>query len=142
MTTRTVSSAASASSTTTADTSDPSAILKTITPISDCPSWGGSYKTLMDPLITFTISCTTDFLGDDMLGVYVYTMEACMEACASYNSHEDTHSTSCGAVSYDTTMEQNMGNCFLKENGQNITERTKKTTISARLDQGDIILSR
>ena len=66
---------ASASSITTADVSDSSYILNTITSISDCPSLGDSYEALTDSDTPFTINCTTDFPGDDMLDVYVYTME-------------------------------------------------------------------
>ncbi|KAL8720403.1 MAG: hypothetical protein Q9225_002723 [Loekoesia sp. 1 TL-2023] len=82
---------------------------------------------------TFTVHCATDYPGSDVLGIWTFTFADCIEACASWNKHQN--SPQCYAVTYDIgdrfTEERGEGNCFLKESGS-ITAEEKNVTSSAQ----------
>ncbi|KAL9586587.1 MAG: hypothetical protein Q9203_003805 [Teloschistes exilis] len=83
---------------------------------------------------TFSTHCHTWFQGHNLLGVYVYTFEACMDACASFNSYGYMHNASrCHSVTYDAAKEDaGRGNCWLKAL-PNIAATSKDATDSAAL---------
>lgn len=66
----------------------------------------------------FSISCTTDYPGGDMIGIKVYSFVDCIEACSSYNTHVDDPrlNSTCLGVSYDPAfgLAGAVLNCFLK----------------------------
>ena len=87
------------------------------TPSSDCNKLAKTYSALSNGNQTFNIECETEHYSDDLVGIYVYTFEACIEACAQYNAHIDTHPNStCFAVTFNLgqTFDGSAGNCWLK----------------------------
>ncbi len=71
----------------------------------------------------FTSRCGTDYAGQDLLGLYMYSFDDCIEACANWNEQAAGRNASCRAISYDTTMSLPVGNCFLKPAGVDARER-------------------
>lgn len=105
-----------------------------LVPTSSCSTFNTSYTSAVNSA-TFTPRCRTWYRGNDLLGVYVYTFEACMDACASFNSYDYIHNASrCYSVTYDA-VKQNTGNgnCWLKSR-PNITAIAKNATDSAVLE--------
>lgn len=100
-------------------------------PTSDCKSLRSPYTAQVSHA-QFDLSCETDYYDNDILAVYVYRFETCIEACADMNQrHQDTP---CAGVSYDTAVLE--GNCFLKASGSRQVASTKNTISSARLKLG------
>ncbi|KAL8671953.1 MAG: hypothetical protein Q9168_003579 [Polycauliona sp. 1 TL-2023] len=107
--------------------------LSDIEPTSNCSDIGdkSTYVSALTQM-PFTVHCETDYTGSDILGVWIFTFADCMEACASWNSHQN--SPRCYAVSYDVSglfaEERGSGNCFLK-GARNIPAHSKNVTSSA-----------
>ncbi|KAI4229834.1 MAG: hypothetical protein L6R40_008044 [Gallowayella cf. fulva] len=115
-------------------TSQP-AKLSDIQPTTNCTDIGDNKKYISSyTQMPFTVHCETDYPGSDMLGIWAFTFADCIEACASWNGHQN--SPRCYSVSYDYsnvdafTEENGMGNCFLKDNG-NVEPRFRNVTSSA-----------
>ena len=67
----------------------------------------------------FNLDCKTDYPNSNLVGIFVYTFEDCIEACASYNLRQTLHPNStCWAVGYrvDFLYREPGGGgiCFLK----------------------------
>lgn len=100
---------------------------------SSCSKSKNTYTSAVNST-TFSTHCHTWFQGYNLLGVYVYTFEACIDACASFNSYIYMHNTSrCYSVTYDAAKEDSgRGNCWLKA-VPNIVATPKDATDSAVL---------
>lgn len=103
-------------------------------PTSSCSTFNSSYTSAVNSA-TFTLWCGTWYRGNDLLGVYVYTFEACMDACASFNSYDYMHNaTRCYSVTYDAVKKNTgNGNCWLKAR-PNLTATMRNVTDSAVLE--------
>lgn len=122
------------SSPTSTSTSSPS--ITSLQPTTNCSAMGtGSTYVSAWTKTPFTVHCNTDYPGSDILGIWMFTFADCIEACASWNYHQD--SPQCYAVSYDYsnegefTEQGGMGNCFLKGSG-NVVANVKNVTSSAQ----------
>ena len=105
----------------------------TLVPTTSCTGLNATYTSTINTA-EFTAQCGTWFQGNNLLGVYVHTFEACMDACASYNSYDYMHNSSrCYSVTYDAEKENSgKGNCWLKAR-QNLPPTARKATDSAVL---------
>lgn len=76
----------------------------TATPSSNCTVLTVPYTTLNS---SFELYCGDNFAYNDLMSVFIYTFEDCMNACVSYNRNgadEGTHNgSSCAGVSYSYT---------------------------------------
>ena len=108
--------------------------LPPLVPTSSCSTLNTSYTSAVNSA-TFVPRCGTWYRGNDLLGVYVYTFEACMDACASFNSYDYIHNASrCYSVTYDAVKKNTgNGNCWLKAR-PNIIATTRNLTDSAVLE--------
>ena len=82
----------------------------------DCPSLDMRvYTTLLGAV--FTIQCGLDIYGGDIVGIIVYSLYDCINACSSMNSFNETE---CKAVTFSSIMANavnvNHANCWLKDN--------------------------
>ncbi|KAL8793009.1 MAG: hypothetical protein Q9195_004413 [Heterodermia aff. obscurata] len=105
-----------------------------LVPSSSCSSLGPTYTSTVNDT-KFTTQCETWYQGSDILGVYVHTFGACMDACASFNEYEYMHNGSrCYSVTYDATNENTgKGNCWLKAI-PNIVATARNDTDSAVIE--------
>ncbi|MCJ1279695.1 hypothetical protein MMC21_007519 [Puttea exsequens] len=97
----------------------------TATPSSNCSNISNPYTTLNS---SFNLYCGSDFAFNDLMSIFVYTFEDCMNACVSYNLnnvYEKTHLHSeCGGVSFSPVQTRDPevnflnGNCWLKNSTQ------------------------
>ena len=128
----------SSNTSTVTNTTTPS--IHDIKPTSEC-------KSLISPFTsatgsTYTLECgidlqeTVDFGVGDLVGVYVYTLTDCINACAIYNDDRITANkgnSTCYAVSFDFALPADEGNCWLKGH-QKIPFHSNETVDSAILE--------
>ncbi|KAK3170721.1 hypothetical protein OEA41_002803 [Lepraria neglecta] len=101
----------------------------------DCSALSSLYTAFND--VQFDLLCKTDYPSYDLMAVYVFQFEDCINACVSYNKGTGHPNSTCLSVSYDTaiprgdTNVQN-GNCFLKSI-TGIPATAKDTSSSATL---------
>ena len=105
-----------------------------LVPTSSCSSLSAPYTSSINSA-RFAPHCRTWYRGNNLLGVYVYTFEACMDVCASYNSYDYMHNSSrCYSVTYDAVKTNTGdGNCWLKAR-PNIIASARDVTDSAVLE--------
>ena len=131
--------------------SPPSSITSTVTstttpsihdikPTSECKSLISPFTSVAGS--TYTLECGIDLLeavyfdANDLVGVYVYTLTDCINACAFYNNKGMTgnHGNStCYAVSFNFALPEHEGNCWLKGH-QKIPFQSNETVDSAILE--------
>ena len=128
-----IPSAGSANLSSTASPACPSPSNTTTVATDNCHNMGTRYESQYSNA-NFTVECGLDYAGNDMMGVYVYTFEDCIESCASYNARIISQSQlKCARVSYDKTFEHSLkvGNCFWKASGLTQIGSSKSVTSSA-----------
>lgn len=88
----------------------------TASPTDDCTQLSPTFVSSLSAKAEFNLSCNTAFHDYNILGVFVYRFEDCMEACASYN-HFQSSNTTCHGATFDLRRPQQggKGNCFLKD---------------------------
>ena len=111
-----------------------------IKPTSECRSLISPFTSATGS--TYTLACgidlqeTEDFGERDLVGVYVYTLTDCINACAIYNDDQSTANkgnTTCYAVSFNFALPAAEGNCWLKGH-QKIPFHSNETVDSAILE--------
>lgn len=109
-------------------------VASSLVPTSSCSRLSSSYTSPSNDT-KFTAQCETWYQGNNILGVYVYTFEACMDACASFNVYNYMHNGSrCYSVTYDAAKENSgRGNCWLKAM-PNIAATARNATDSAVIE--------
>ena len=93
----------------------PVANLTTSSPTDDCTKLFPTYVSSLSKVGSTTLR-NTAFHNYNILGVFAYRFEDCMEACASFN-HFQSSNTTCYGVTFDMRRPQQggKGNCFLKD---------------------------
>ncbi|KAK5272405.1 hypothetical protein LTR99_001797 [Exophiala xenobiotica] len=65
---------------------------------------------------SYTLSCNTNYGGNDIMSFIAYTLDTCINACSNMNSIAGT--TTCHGIMFNANMEkiysEDMGNCWLK----------------------------
>ena len=112
--------------------SDPLANSKTSSPTNDCTQLSSTYVSAMCTA-QFNVLCNAAFYKFDILGVFVYRFEDCMEVCASFSQFQSSNATRYG-VTFDMNGPQQggEGNCFL-ENTRDIDSTATTGVSSAEL---------
>ena len=92
-------------------------------PTDDCTKLPSTYISSIDNQTSFHVSCNTSYRNHNILGVFVYSFEDCIEACASFN-HFQSSNTTCLGLTFDLRRPRQggKGNCYLKDfHGMNPT---------------------
>ena len=110
----------------------------TFFPSSDCVNMTSPY-TAYAGNVQFDLRCASDYVGGDMVGIFVFTFQWCMEACADYNVRMKGQNLTCQGVSYNLDENSVRGsplplqNCWLKADGVKLTATTANLVSSAIL---------
>ena len=115
--------------------SSPASNNSILQPSSDCEKLGSRYVSTHTQA-QFKPLCGINLFGSDMLGIYVYFFEDCLEACASFNFYWKGSAT-CYGVTYNFIVpsprpQGGGGNCYLKDT-PNITQTPLDSSYSATL---------
>ena len=88
----------------------------TYSPTDACTKLPSTYISSLSNKTLFHVSCNTSYHDHNILGVFVYSLEDCIEACASFN-HFQSSNTTCLGLTFDLRRPQQggKGNCFLKD---------------------------
>ena len=108
-----------------------------IVPTSDCDKIDKRYVSTIGIHTEFDVFCESDLDGNDWMGVFVYSFEDCIEACASFNYHQTNNGTgnTCFGVAFAFDKHKDpqglFGNCFLKDaSGMTATHRAYTSAAS------------
>ena len=88
----------------------------TVHPVTNCSRLPSPFASDQEGT-QFTLYCGTDSPGNALLGIYVYTFQDCINACADYNRDEDGgRSQECDSASYSPLheWEYKNQNCWLR----------------------------
>ena len=106
-------------------------------PTSDCDKIDKPYVSTIGIHTEFDVFCESDLGGTDWMGVYVYSFEDCIQACASFNFHQTNNGTAntCFGVAFAWDHYKSApgftGNCFLKdESGMTPTHKAHTSAAS------------
>lgn len=104
----------------------------------DCPdldNQGQQIVTLGSTSWRFTPTCGTDYKGNDIGGVVVYSFSDCLMACASHNYW--VGQDECKAVHFNADMKSSIekfyGDCWLKNGTETIIDDRGDLEVTARL---------
>ena len=115
----------------------------TSSPTDDCTKLPATYISSLSNKTSSHISCNTSYHDHNILGVFVYRFEDCIEACTSFN-HFQSSNTTCFGVTFDLRRPQQggKGNCFLKDfRGTNATAMNGVSSVEM-LEGGGLDLRR
>ena len=118
------------------NTSCPTTNATVPSPTNECANLSPTYKSALSNATLFNVSCNTSFHDYNILGLFAYRFEDCMEACASFNYFQNSNTT-CYGVTFNVNRPQEggKGNCFLKDK-QGINSTAINGVSSARLASG------
>ena len=90
--------------------------------------------------IIYDIVCDVNYDLSDLLGIYVNSFEACIDACSSFRANTAHSNSSCGAITYtpDVDSAKYDGNCYLKDQQAKFVPLARLGSSSARVRQGNL----